>query len=222
LQQDAGEKYDLGPAMLFLGRAAQERLGLTVQALPVMQGLAELADEGVNLGVLCNGQVLYVERVESRHILQANLRVGTQVPAHCTAIGKVLLAYSRDEVLERVVRERGLRPYGPNTLCSLEALGSELATIRSRGYSIDNEEFMEGVRCLAAPIRNERGAVVAGLAITGPGTRLSLERLQALKDLVMEAAAAISERLGYFAEGARVGRQVAPPWEDGPSIRLRG
>lgn len=214
-QNPVGEKYDLGPAMLFIGRMAQERLGLSSQARPIMEKLAELADEGVNLGVLRNDQVLYVERVESRHILQANLRVGTQVPAHCTAIGKILLAYGDEDRVRRVTRERGLPKRGPNTLTSLSALCTELAAVRDQGFAIDDEEFMEGIRCLAAPVRNERGEVVAGLAITGPATRLSLARLCALKGLVVGAAAEISERLGCPAAGPRMTQEAVPGRRDG-------
>lgn len=190
-------KYRLGLEVFSLGALVLEQMGLGRQSFPFMEELARISRETVNLGVLRNGQVMYVQKIESPEILRAGLTVGSRVPAHCTAIGKVLLAYLPDDQLEEVVRLRGLDRYGPNTITSLPELKAHLAAIRQRGYSIDDEELGADMRCIGAPIRNHMAQVVAGIAIAGPARRLTYDRLEELRPAVLGAADGISRRLGY-------------------------
>ncbi len=191
-------KYRLGLEVFSLGAVVLEQMGLGRQSFPFLENLSRVSRETVNLGVMRQGQVMYVQKIESPEILRAGLTVGSRVPAHCTAIGKVLLAYMSDDEVEEIVRQRGLGKYGPNCITSLDQLKAHLVKVREQGYSIDDEELGADMRCIGAPVRNHMGVVVAGIAIAGPAQRLSYSRLEELRPAVLEAAQGISRRLGYI------------------------
>ncbi|MGC8839148.1 MAG: IclR family transcriptional regulator [Anaerolineae bacterium] len=190
-------KYRLSLDLFLLGAQILDQAGLGETALPFLRHLSEVSGETVNMGVLRDGLVVYLHKVESTKVIRASFAVGDHAPAHCTAIGKVLLAHLSDRELEELVRRRPLEKWGPNTITSLEALKEELRRTRERGYSLDNEEFAANIRCIGAPVRDYLGQVVAGIAISGPAHRLSLERLEELREPILETARQISERLGY-------------------------
>jgi DNA-binding IclR family transcriptional regulator len=198
IEQDIqNNKYRLSLEIFILGSVVLNHMRLGRDAFPHMKWLAELSGETVNVGALRQGVVVYLQKIESEELLRASLTVGSQVPAHCTAIGKVLLAHLREGELDELVAQTGLKRYGPNTITSLEELKKHLQVVRQRGFSIDDEEFGVDMRCIGAPIRDHTGMVVAGIAIAGPASRLTYETLESLKGPVMEAAEGISRRLGY-------------------------
>jgi IclR family acetate operon transcriptional repressor len=160
-----------------------------------MERLAEKIGERINIGVMSAGKVIYVEWVESAGPLRVNIAPGTQVPAHCSANGKLLLAYGPASLRQRILAASPAVAYTANTITAADALARELENIRRQGYSEDNEEFLAGVCCLAVPVRNRRGEVVAGLAVMAPSARLPLEKArQHLPDL-RTCAEAISAEL---------------------------
>lgn len=161
-----------------------------------MDRLSEKLGERINLGVLSGGKVLYVEWVESTSPLRVDVKPGSQVPVHCSANGKLLIASSPPVVRSRFLRSAPFDAYTKTTITTTQALARELERIRRQGYSEDNEEFLPGVCCLAVPVRNRRGDVVAGLAVMAPSVRFPLERARShLLDL--EACAeALSAELG--------------------------
>lgn len=142
----------------------------------LLERLSEKLGETVNFGVLSGREVVYLERVESSWPLRMDFKPGSRVPVHCTAIGKLLLAFTPRRRREEVVRAGPLQPHTRNTLVEPAALLRELVEIRRRGYSEDNEEFLAGVCCLAVPVRDRRGRIVAGLAVSAPSARFPLER----------------------------------------------
>ncbi len=190
-------KYRLSLDLFLLGAQVLDQVGLGEASLPFLRRLAEQSGETVNMGILRNGVVVYLHKVESPNVIRASFSIGDQAPAHCTAIGKVLLAHLPERELEALVRRRPLEKWGPNTITSLEALKEELRRTRERGYSVDNEEFSANIRCIGAPVRDYLGQVVAGIAISGPAHRLTLERLEELREPILGTARQISERLGY-------------------------
>jgi DNA-binding IclR family transcriptional regulator len=199
LEQDKESgKYRLGLEMLRLGRVALTQRGIEEGAISWMRELAEKTDEAVVLSTLVDGQVLYLERVESRHVLRTDVRVGRTMPAHCTASGKMLLALLPCEEVERIVSRRGLSSLTPNTISSEPGLKEELRRIREQGYSIDDEEQAPGVRCIGTAIFDHRGRPAAGIAVSGPAGRLSMERLLDIKSDLLSTAESISRRLGWF------------------------
>lgn len=189
--------YLLGAEMIRMGYVALASLSLGEEAYPYMRHLAAAAHETVNLGVLRGPHVVYLQKIEAEQPLRADLVVGAFVPAYCTGLGKALLAHLPDSELDALLGPGPLTKYGPNCLTTIAQLREELQRIRQRGYSVDDEEFSAGIRAVGSPIRNHRGQVIAGIAIAGPASRLTLDRIHELAPLVVEAAAGVSRRLGY-------------------------
>jgi DNA-binding IclR family transcriptional regulator len=170
-----------------------------------MQRLSEKIGERINLGVLSGGKLLYVEWVESAWPLRVDFQPGTQVPVHASANGKLLIAHSSEAVREHIVQATPLPRYTRNTITSARGLRHEFERIKQRGYSEDNEEYLAGVCCLAVPVKNSKGEVMAGLAVMAPSARLPLEKARTYLSDLESCAAAISlefERLGAARESA--------------------
>ncbi len=197
---DGSGRFLMGLEMFRLGSAVLDRLGIGQQVLTYLEELAAETSETVNLGALHGFHVLYLQKVESRQTLRASLTVGSaEVPAHCSASGKMLLSELGQSQLDGLLDAHSLEAQGPNTISTREVLLEELQRIRAQGYSIDDLEFAADIRAVAAPIRNHLGITIAAVAVAGPATRLSLKRTHALASPVMEIAKRISGRLGFQA-----------------------
>ena len=177
-------RYSLGTALHdFCLRAIQSAPAHRDRQL-LLQRLSEKLGETINLGVLSGREVIYLERVESSWPLRMDFKPGSRVPLHCTAIGKLLLGFAPRRRRERLLDLVPLEAYTKNTRTEPAVLLRELLEIRRRGYSEDNEEFLVGVCCLAVPVKDRRGRTVAGLAVSAPSARFSLERARSyLPDL---------------------------------------
>ncbi len=191
-------KYTLGLRMLHLRGAAIGHMNLGVQAMPVMKALMQRVNETVHLAVLDGGEIVYIDRIEGLQTQDMYTNIGKRAAAHCTALGKVMLAYQPDEVWRQIAHEHGLNRYTPNTITSVEAFAAELEKIRSHGYAIDNEEVEIGVRCIAAPLWDANGKVVAALSISGPATRIRPSRDPELSESACWASRLISTKLGHL------------------------
>ncbi len=171
-------------------------VGAGPEVREVLESLASRSGETGNLGALVGREVLYVDRADSPQALRWQLGVGSRVPTHCSALGKAILASLPPAELSRHLG-RQLKARTPNTITSRAALLAELATVRRRGYALDDEEFMEGVRCVAVPVQATSGHQVrAALSLAGPAfrftRRVAVEQVGALK----EAAATVARVLG--------------------------
>jgi DNA-binding IclR family transcriptional regulator len=162
-----------------------------------MHALVESTGETVQLAVLDHLSVLYIRIRESRQAVRMSSSPGSRAPAHCTSVGKVLLAHQPPEVVKQVV-DNGLTRYTENTITSPERLIDELASIRTRGYAIDDEEIEVGLRCVAAPIRDHTGQVTAAISVAAPVQRMTKRNLQTTVPTIIAAADSISKRLGYM------------------------
>lgn len=187
--------YSLGLRLVDLGHRAIAQLSLPREARPYLERLGALSGEAANLGVYDDAQVVFVDQVPSPQPVVIRARVGSRVPVHCTAMGKVLLAFGPPQWLER---ELAGPPAAltPNTITDPDEYREHLARVRRLGYALDDEEHRLGVRCVAAPVRDYSGQAVAAISITGPAFRLSRERIAELIEPVKAAAAELSERLG--------------------------
>ena len=186
-----GDKFRLGLRMVGLGLGALRRLDIRRAAQPYMQKLVDDLEEICTLGVFDHGQVLYVEVVNSNHSLTIAARVGRHLPAHCTASGKVLLAFLAPDVVDPVL-SAPLEAYTEKTITSPDRLREELDVIRQRGYAIADEELEVGIWAISAPIRDIDRNVVAALSIPFPVNRLDPERVPQIAQAVLEAANAVS------------------------------
>ena len=167
----------------------------------LMDELAERIGARINIAVLKSGKLLFVEWVESTSPLRVDLKPEVQVPVHCSASGKLMLAFGPDELSESFFRSAPFKPLTKNTLTTAKALQRELAEIRRRGYSEDNEEFLPGVCCLAVPVRNASGDVVAGLAAMAPTMSLSLQKIRTHLPDLMACAERIAFGIGHVPNG---------------------
>ncbi len=186
-----GEKFRLGLRMLGLGLGALRHLDVRRAAQPYMQKLVDEFKEICTLGVFERGQVLYVEVVHSSHSLTIAARVGRRLPAHCTASGKVLLAFLPQAIIEPVL-SAPLAAYTKNTITSPDRLREELEIVRQRGYAVANEELEMGVWAISAPIRDIDRNVVAAMSIPFPTNRLDPERVPEIAQTLMDEANAVS------------------------------
>ncbi|GAB4221859.1 MAG: DNA-binding transcriptional regulator KdgR [Spirochaetales bacterium] len=189
--------YSLGIRLLELGQEAQQNFELRRVASPVLQQLNREIDETVHLTVLDNDVVLYVDCYESSKRLRTYSVIGVRAPLYCTAVGKALLAFLDPDEQGRILQRMEFHPFTPHTITSKEALQKNLEEVRRRGYSVDDIEHEEGVRCVGAPIYNNKGRVCASLSISGPASRISSERIELFGQKALATAREISRRLGY-------------------------
>lgn len=188
--------YELGPRVAGWGQAFLHRLDLVRLASDVVQQLVDLSGETVFLGVADRGTLLYVCAVHSPQPVRPSARVGSRNPLHCTAIGKLLLAplthADRDQILSYPLERRT-----PNTITEREALYEHLNMVRESGFAIDDIETEDGVRCVAAPVRDHSGKTIAAMSISAPEYRFSPDDILALTPELVRSAAQLSARLGY-------------------------
>lgn len=195
-------RYRLGMRAFEVGSAAIQQVELREIARPFLRWLMEETQETANLAVLMDGEVVYIDQVESQNLVRMFTRVGRRVPAHCTGVGKILLAGLSDDEVMRVLDARGLPRFTPHTIVDLRELLKELQRVRASGYALDNEEREVGVRCVAGPVRDHEGRVVAAVSISGPSSRITEDRLPQLIAAVLTATSRISTELGWHGEQA--------------------
>ena len=191
-----GLKYRLGLQLADLGFKVIRRMDLRREALPHLAQLARRWDEACDLSVFDRGDVFYLEVIQGNHALTIAAAVGQRLPAHCTASGKLFLAYLPSHELAAFL-SRPLVAYTDKTIVSPDELGRQLEAIRQRGYGLDDQEYEVGIRAVSAPIRNQAGAVVAAVSMASPTSRMTLDRIPDIAQALREAAEAISRRLGW-------------------------
>jgi DNA-binding IclR family transcriptional regulator len=207
LHQEPGDRlYRLGPRLFELSRLFSHHTPLMAAARPHLQRLAEQTRETVKLGVLSEDEVLILAAIESPYQLHTRGDEGKRAPLHCTGLGKAILAALPPERVREIAARRGLPRYTPRTITSLDRLEQELALIRSRGYALDWEENEAGVVCVAAPVPDPHGGLVASISVSAPISRMTRERVSRLARQVLAAARATAATLGQT-NGHRTGRK---------------
>ncbi len=199
-QEPTTKNYHLGFKLVDLGNLLLSQIDLRGQARSFLIHLSETVKETVHLVVLDRDKALYIDKVDL-HSRASGLRMvsrlGSRIALHCSSVGKVLLAYMDKDDVKRLISGAGLAGRTKNTITDPEELMRHLSFIRENGYAIDDEENEEGIRCVAAPIRDGAGRVEAAMSISGPTTRITMERIETeLKALVRETANNISVQLG--------------------------
>lgn len=190
--------YRLGFAVFELGARAVQGLDLYKASSSHLEKLVKKTGQSAHLVIHDQGEALYLNKVESPGAYVAlPSQIGIRFPMHCTAVGKVLLSYLDEKEVERIIREKGLNKVTPKTISQKEDLMKEIRLIRERGYAFDNEEIHLGLKCVAAPIRDYTGKVIAAASVTGLSSNFSEKRLPSLIEAVVSVAKDISESLGY-------------------------
>jgi DNA-binding IclR family transcriptional regulator len=193
----AGESYRLGAASLLLGTTALGQVDLPARARPHLQSLMHATGETVHLVVLHRNQGLVIDKIDSERSVRMASGIGFRSPLYCTGAGKVLLAHLPPANLEAFLAETELRTHTPHTITDPERLRRELVRAREQGFAMDKEEIEPGLRCVAAPIRDYSGGVIASVSISGPSSRMTSELLPQLCQTLVEHALRISNELGY-------------------------
>lgn len=197
-QNKATENYRLGLKALELGQTFIKQMGLLRQAKPILEQIVEECNETSYVAIYKEHHTVYLDVVETDLTVRVVSRVGSRLPAYCTAAGKVHMAFMTDEELDDLLAQLKFVQHTPNTFANADTLKKELAKVREQGYSFDDEELDSGVRCIAAPIRDYTRRIVGAISISGPSMRITNERVDdELVPLVLKAGADLSTRLGY-------------------------
>lgn len=189
-------RYALGRTLLELGNLYTSRLHLRDIAYPIMQRMSEITNQTSQLTMLSDLNVVYLEKVDSSGLIQLNTRIGSTFPAHCTATGKIMLAFLPEDELNSLLQNRPLTKMTAYTITDKDALKENLAETRRNGYSVDNRESNDQIMAFGAPIRDSSGKVIAGISLTGLATSFISTSEKSLNCL-LEGAAKISKILGY-------------------------
>lgn len=192
------DRYKLGLRLYSIASQLAQNLDIVQVSMPLLQALVDELGETAHLGILKDGKVIYLASIEGRGPLKVAMPAGQRSDVHCTALGKVLLADQPPERRRAILSEHGLPRYTEKTVTDAGALEEELARVRAQGWAVDDEEEVEGVRCVAAPVRDAGGRAAAAVSVTGPAQRLPEQRWPEVARAVGKVAAAISQRLGYL------------------------
>jgi DNA-binding IclR family transcriptional regulator len=186
--------YRLGMRLLELGNLVKSRISVREHALPFMRELHAQIGEAVNLSVRRDDEIVYIERTSSgRSLMRVVNIIGARAPLHITAVGKLFLLDDGTDGVKAYAERTGLPGYTKNTIQGLPALEKELDKVRRQGFALDNEEAELGVRCIGAGVRDDTGALIAGLSVSAPAERMK----PAWASLVKETAERISRAIGY-------------------------
>jgi IclR family KDG regulon transcriptional repressor len=198
LNKTEDNRYRLGWRLVTLSEILLATTELRQEAHPVIEDLAARYQETIHLAVLDDTQAVYVDKLEGRQAVRVELTsLGARLYAHCSSLGKVLLAYSSEDEVKRIIKTAGLPRFTPNTITDEEELQQNLARIRKQGFAYDMEEILPDLCCVAAPINNHTRRVVAAISMSVPAYRIKRFQTE-YRDGVMRAARAISKRLGYY------------------------
>ena len=195
---DAGA-YHIGVKLVSIVSSHISNLELLTEARPFLSELHTETQLIIHLGILKLDEVIYVEKIDVNRNLRIYAQIGMRVPAFCSSLGKCLLSGLSGDEFDFLYQNRVLNQYTPNTITTHRALKEHLREVRERGWALDDEEYIEGNRCVGAPIFDYRGEIIAAVSASGPPVLLSDEQIPNVAERVQKAAAGISHRLCYQA-----------------------
>ncbi len=192
-QDPATGLYRLGIRLFELGNLVADNLKLGEVARPYLEALTERVGETSHFAILSGDRIVHLVRIESQQAIRVvPSRLGERYPFHCLSVGKAIVAFLSEEEREALLARAEFEKFTDRTITSRAAFEEELEEIRRCGYALDNEEFIEGIRCIGAPVRGYKGRVIGGISVAGPAMRLTSERIAELIPFVVETAAEIS------------------------------
>ena len=194
------KRYRIGRPLFALAASALDEIEMMSLATPVLDDLARATGESAHFSVPMGDAVVVLARTSGPGAFQLTDRVGVVRPAHCTALGKIMLAALAPDQFARYLQRAELKAYTPKSITSAEQLAREIAEVRRAGLAVDDGEFDSELRCAALPVRNFSGQVIGAIGISGPVWRLSIEALQKRARIVRAAADRLSAEFGYAGE----------------------
>ncbi|MBM7773571.1 DNA-binding IclR family transcriptional regulator [Actinokineospora baliensis] len=197
VQRDGARHYRLGTALFDLANRSLDSRDVRRCAEPALRELNELTGHTVHLASYEGGEVVYIDKYESRHQVRMYSRVGKRAALHCTAVAKVLVAALDPDRRHKVASEIDYVPMTANTITSAEVYLAELEEVAARGYALDDSEHEDFIHCVAAPVRGQRGEVIAAVSVSVPRVLLDHDGLLALVPDLLRAARLASEACGH-------------------------
>lgn len=198
LRRTSAGRYKLGWRVVALSQVLLSTTDFRIEARPSMEALISRFGETVHLATLESGQIIYVDKLQGTRAIQVSVTgVGYRLPAHCSGVGKVILADRPWDEVQQILSSRGMPAITSNTITSIETFKAELKRVAAQGYAYDMEEAVEELCCVAAPIRDHSGEVVAALSLSVPAYRFQQAREQ-YRLAIVGAAKQVSEGLGYI------------------------
>lgn len=191
------KKYRLGLSILSLSGVVNNHMDIYRESQPVLNKLVDTLGETAHISVLDQLEVVYLQKVDCTHPVRYLTHIGKRNPTYATSSGKVLLAYSDEDLVEEVI-EKGLQQFTKNTITDPVKLKEKLQEVRKNGFAYSIEEILEGVNSIAAPIYDYKGKVIAALSVVGPKQRILPHRINSMAKLVKSSAQEISNRMGYM------------------------
>lgn len=198
IEQDSETgRYKLGYKFLEVSTKLLDSIDLREEAKPFLLELENETNEVIHLVVYDQGEVVYIEKLEGNETLRMHSKVGKRAPMHCTSVGKAILAHLPSSVVLEILERRGMAMHTEHTITDKDQFLKELIQVKQKGYALDLEENETGITCIAAPIFDHLGKVIAAISISGPTIRMTDERMESLQDRMIEIGKQISARLGY-------------------------
>jgi DNA-binding IclR family transcriptional regulator len=194
VREPGGRRYTAGPRLARLGFDVM-RSAITAERHGILAALVERIGETCNFTTLAGHEVLYLDRVEARWPLRLHFDMGSRVPIHCTASGKIFMAAMKPSDRRRILDAAGLPPYTPHTITTRDRFDAELDQITKQGYSLDREEFLLGMAAIAVPVLAADGTVLAAVACHAPNVRFRIEQAMSCLPQLKIAARKLSETL---------------------------
>jgi IclR family KDG regulon transcriptional repressor len=193
VKDENGTGYQIGLNFLPITAKLLDNNRLRIESLPYLEELAKTSENRSNLGILNEGEVCYLAGVEKPCLPSVYTRFGKRAPAHCSSLGKIILAYWTEEEVDRLLEHKPLVRFTENTFTDLQLFKQHLAEIRSQGYAVDHQEHLPGVYCVAALIRGKDGKGIGAISISSGDLRKVESHLQKL----LQTAEILSHRMGY-------------------------
>ncbi len=190
--------YRLGVRLFQLGNYVAKMWDVKEIAKPYLYKINDALGETVQLAIEDNGEVLYLDKLESNQIMRIVSEIGIRLPMHCSGLGKVLLAYKPLKDAKSIILSKGMKAMTNLTITNWDDLEKQLIKIKENGYAIDDREIMDSLKCIAAPIFNNENEVKYAISVSGFNTSLTGDHLEHAIKLLVESAKDISKALGYI------------------------
>jgi DNA-binding IclR family transcriptional regulator len=201
VERTSGGKFRLGLRLFDFGNRAIEQYDLRERAQPHLRRLVAETEETAHLCVLEQARVIYIDKIEPARSVRMITRIGSSNPVHCTSVGKAILAFLPEERISDILRRTKFERFTQRTIGSAEALRAEIEKTRRRGYAVDDEEFEEGLRCIAVPLLDSQRYPVGAISVSGPSFRVTAQKLPSIANHLLQCVRGISMDMGFTSTG---------------------
>lgn len=197
-QDSVSKKYFLGLKLVEIGKYKMNKINLVKEAYSFLKKLVEQFNENAYLGIYYDEKVLYLEKVESNHIVTMHTHIGKTAPLHCTALGKVLLTSLSKEEINKILSKDKLKRFTEETITNKKLLKAEINKVKKQGFALDLGEYEKDVCCVATSVLNYQRKIIGAISVSLPYYRLdSKTKLNNIKEAIIQKGKEISIRMGY-------------------------